>query len=137
MEYIHQPVMLAETMAALQPTAGGRYVDGTIGGGGHSRALLELVGPHGLVLGLDRDPKAIEHLTGTLGRQQTNLVLRQANFADVDSVLMDLGWPPADGMLVDLGISSWQLEGSERGFSFNRPEPLDMRMDPDSDLTAA
>lgn len=128
--------MVAEVMAALQPKPGGRYVDGTLGGGGHTRVLLESIGPTGMVLGLDQDPVAIENAAATLGRQYANLVLRRANFSDVDAVLTDLGWPPVDGLLVDLGVSSWQLEGSHRGFSFALTEPLDMRMDPDSPLTA-
>ncbi|MEW6266466.1 MAG: 16S rRNA (cytosine(1402)-N(4))-methyltransferase RsmH [Thermodesulfobacteriota bacterium] len=129
--FLHQPVMLEEAMAALAPMKGGRYVDGTSGGGGHTRALLALVGPKGRVLGLDRDPDALRHLEDSLQAEAPNLILRRANFSDLDLILSEIGWEKADGMLLDLGLSSHQLERSGRGFSFARPEPLDMRMDPD------
>ena len=132
MEFSHKPVMLDEAMEALAPREGGRYVDGTCGGGGHSRALLERVGLQGRVLGLDQDPAAIEHLEAGLASEFPNFVLRQSNFSEMDEILAELGWEGVDGMILDLGISSYQLEGSGRGFSFGREEPLDMRMDPDS-----
>jgi len=130
MEYFHTPVMLAEVLAALDPERGGRYVDGTIGGGGHTKAILERVGPRGRVLGLDRDPESIGRLEKVMSPAAPNLILRQANFAQVNVVLDELGWEVADGMLLDLGLSSFQIDRSGRGFSFQKAEPLDMRMDP-------
>jgi len=130
MEYFHTPVMLAEVLGALDPKEGGRYVDGTIGGGGHAKAILERVGPQGRVLGLDRDPEAIGHLEKVLSPAAPNLILRQANFAQAEAVLDELGWEMVDGMLLDLGLSSFQIDQSGRGFSFQKAEPLDMRMDP-------
>jgi 16S rRNA (cytosine1402-N4)-methyltransferase len=132
MEFNHKPVLLEETMAALAPRAGGRYVDGTCGGGGHARALLERVGLQGRVLGLDQDPAAIAHLESGLAVDFENFILRQTNYSRLDEVLAELDWAGVDGMILDLGISSYQLEGSGRGFSFGREEPLDMRMDPES-----
>ena len=132
MEFSHTPVMLEETLAALAPREGGYYVDGTCGGGGHARALLERVGLQGRVLGLDQDPAAVEYLAAGLAREYPNFILRQSNYSQLDEVLVELGWGGVDGMILDLGISSYQLEGSGRGFSFGREEPLDMRMDPAS-----
>ncbi len=131
MEFIHKPVMTEEVLTWLDPQPGGRYVDCTSGGGGHTRALLDRVGPQGAILGLDQDPEAIGHLERTLGVDSSNLTLRQTNFSNLGQVLAEIGWETVDGMLLDLGISSFQLEGSGRGFSFDRDEPLDMRMDPD------
>lgn len=131
MAFIHKPVMLEEALAALNPVSGGRYVDCTAGGGGHTRAILNQVGPQGAVLGLDQDPDAIKHLTETLSPGAPNLILRKSNYSRLDLVLEELGWETVDGMLLDLGISSHQLEGSQRGFSFSGDEPLDMRMNPD------
>jgi 16S rRNA (cytosine1402-N4)-methyltransferase len=128
--------MLAEVLAALEPRPGGRYVDLTGGGGGHTRALLERVGPEGRVLALDQDPEAIVHLTDSLGSGYPGLIVRRSNFAQVDEALMSVGWERVDGMVLDLGVSSNQIERSGRGFSFDRDEPLDMRMDPSSPETA-
>jgi len=132
MKYSHQPVMPAEAMSALNPREGGRYVDCTVGGGGHAEVLLDRVGPRGLVIGVDRDPEAIQHLKEVLQPAASNLILRQANFSRLDEVLAELDWEAVDGMIADLGLSSYQLDRSGRGFSFQRDEPLDMRMDPDS-----
>ena len=136
MDFVHTSVMLAEVLEALAPKTGGRYVDCTCGGGGHSGALLDLIGSDGSVLGLDRDPDAIAHLEENIGRQYPNLVLRRSDFIHVDDVLAELEWEAVDGMILDLGISSNQLEQSGRGFSFDREEPLDMRMDPDLPVSA-
>ena len=128
----HVPVMLREVLEALVPVVGGRYVDGTIGEGGHARALLDRIGPRGTVLGLDQDPDVIDRLRRTMGDTASNLILRRSNFSRLEEVLSDLGWEAIDGMILDLGIGTHQLEGSGRGFSFNLDEPLDMRMDPDA-----
>ena len=132
---IHTPVMLEEAITALSIQTGGSYVDGTAGGGGHLAAILDRVGESGQVLGIDRDPDALERLEKRFGARP-NLILRQANFSEADQVLADLGWEAVDGMLLDLGLSSHQLEISGRGFSFDRDEPLDMRMNPDEKRTA-
>lgn len=132
MEFTHRPVMLSEAISALNVREGGFYVDGTIGGGGHARALLERVGSKGTVLGLDRDPEALKYLKEVLSPTAPNLILRQGNFSRLDEYLADLGGETVDGILLDLGLSSFQLEKSSRGFSFLRDEPLDMRMDPES-----
>ncbi|MDY6851908.1 MAG: 16S rRNA (cytosine(1402)-N(4))-methyltransferase RsmH [Thermodesulfobacteriota bacterium] len=137
MDYFHQPVMLVEAMSALNPREGGRYVDCTVGGGGHAKALLSRVGPRGRVLGVDRDPEAIQRLEEVLQPAASNLILRQANFSRLDEVLAELGWEAVDGMIADLGLSSYQLDLSGRGFSFQRDEPLDMRMDPASEPPAS
>ena len=137
MEFSHQPVMLSEAITALNVREGGFYVDGTIGGGGHTREILERVGSKGTVLGLDRDPEAIRHLKEALSPTAPNLILRQGNFSRLDEYLIELGGETVDGILLDLGVSSFQLEQSSRGFTFLKDEPLDMRMDPDSGIPAS
>ncbi|MFH1138926.1 MAG: 16S rRNA (cytosine(1402)-N(4))-methyltransferase RsmH [Pseudomonadota bacterium] len=136
MEAIHVPVMLEEVMTALAPAKGGRFVDCTIGGGGHAERLLRLVGPEGAVLGLDQDPEPIGRLEEVLAPAFPNLILRRCNFSTVGEVLDELGWKEVDGMILDLGLGSHQLEESGRGFSFKRDEPLDMRFDPGQGVTA-
>jgi 16S rRNA (cytosine1402-N4)-methyltransferase len=121
----HVPVLLEEIVEALAPERGGFFVDATVGAGGHAQALLER-GPEVHLLGLDRDPDALllarAHLSGFGNR----IELSEGNFAELDGVLRDR--PPADAILADLGVSSMQLERAERGFSFRREGPLDMRM---------
>ena len=117
----------------LQPRPGSLIVDGTCGGGGHTEVLLESGAE---VLALDQDPDAVEHVTEQLARFGRRLVVRQANFRDAASVLNELGISAIGGALLDLGVSSRQLENAERGFSFVRNGPLDMRMDPRTRLTA-
>ena len=109
----------------LAPERGGFFVDATLGAGGHAAALLER-GPRIRLLGLDRDPDALAAARERLARFGNRVALREANFGDLDRVLE--GWPPADGLLADLGVSSMQLDRAERGFSFRRDGPLDMRM---------
>ena len=137
MEFSHLSVMLNEVLAALAPRRGGRYVDGTIGGGGHTRAIIEAVGSECQILGLDRDPETIAHLEQTLRPSFPHLILRQANFSQVESILNEIGWKTVDGMILDLGVSSFQLDQSGRGFTFQKDEPLDMRMDPESGQPAS
>jgi len=129
--------MPAEALEALAVREGGRYVDGTIGGGGHARLILERIGAKGALLGMDRDPEAIRYLEERLVPSAPNLTLVQASFSRMEETLAEMGWGQVDGILLDLGISSHQLEASGRGFSFQRDEPLDMRMDPAEDRTAA
>jgi len=126
-EPIHVPVLADEILEALQPAAGHVVVDGTLGGGGHSRLLAERVGPTGLILGLDRDSDAIETAATSLSGLPLKLVA--ANFADTPEVLDQLEIDAVDGILLDLGLSSDQLAAEDRGFSFNSPGDFDLRFD--------
>ncbi|HEV8185612.1 MAG TPA: 16S rRNA (cytosine(1402)-N(4))-methyltransferase RsmH [Chthoniobacterales bacterium] len=130
----HQPVLARETIELLAPRPGTLIVDGTCGGGGHTELILEKGAD---VLGLDQDPDAINYATGRLSQFRGRVTLRQANFRNAAQVLDSLGVIGIGGALLDLGISSWQLENSDRGFSIMRNGPLDMRMDPRRELTAA
>jgi 16S rRNA (cytosine1402-N4)-methyltransferase len=130
----HRPVLLREVSELLKPKPGLLIVDGTCGGGGHTEALLES-GAH--VLALDQDPDAVQHVSERLAHFGRSLTVRQANFRHAANVLQELGVPSIGGALLDLGVSSRQLENAQRGFSFVRSGPLDMRMNPRSKLTAA
>jgi len=134
-------VLLSEAVAALQPQPGGRckYLDGTFGGGGHTRALLEASAPDGIVLALDADPAAIDRAFA-LRRDPgfaERLIPVHANFADLAIVARERGVVPLDGILLDLGLSSFQLDQPERGFAFRHEGPLDMRFDPDQGAPAS
>ena len=133
----HRPVMLAEVLAALQPRSGGRYVDGTLGGGGYTAALLEATAPDGLVLALDADPAAIERARDRFGEYGTRVTLVHSNFRQIGEVARSEGFAACDGVVLDLGLSSDQLGAYERGFSFQADGPLDMRFDPTAGETAA
>ena len=123
-------------MDFLQPAPGKRYVDGTLGGGGHSEAILTASGPDGQVVGLDRDDEAIAAASERLKRFGARLTARQASFADAREVLAEIGWDKVDGVILDLGVSSWQIDAAERGFSFRLGGRLDMRMDRRQSLDA-
>ena len=133
----HVPVLLAETIAGLTLKPGAVCVDGTLGGGGHAEALLAAAAPSGWLLGLDADPAAIERCQERLARFGERAVLRQGSFRRLAEIAAETGITAADAVLLDLGISSFQLSASERGFSFLADGPLDMRMDPAAPLTAA
>jgi 16S rRNA (cytosine1402-N4)-methyltransferase len=133
----HLSVMPDEVLACLCPRPGETFLDGTVGGGGHARLILEATAPDGLLIGLDRDPEALEHAARVLAPFGERAVLRQANFAEADRVLTALDIDCADGILLDLGVSSFQLNTARRGFSFQSDAPLDMRMDPTCGATAA
>jgi 16S rRNA (cytosine1402-N4)-methyltransferase len=128
---------VAEVLAQLDPREGGRYLDGTVGGGGHASAILDATAPSGRLLGLDRDPAALAIATRELARFGDRAVIARANFALLDDVAGEHGFVPVDGVLLDLGLSSIQLADEERGFSFRSRGPLDMRADPDASLRAA
>ena len=130
----HRPVLLAEALRALAPHPRGVYLDGTFGRGGHSRALLGAIGPHGRVIAIDRDPQAVAAAAGITDPRFT---IRQARFSALPEVLAELGVSRVDGMLFDLGVSSPQLDTPARGFSFRLDGPLDMRMDPAHGESAA
>src|SRR5437016_12781635 len=130
----HRPVLQREVLRLLNPKPGSLIVDGTCGGGGHTEALLETGAD---VLALDQDPDAVQHVSKRLARLGRRVVVRQANFRHAACVLDELGIRTIDGALRDLGVSSRQLENAERGFRLVRNGPLDMRMDPRTELTAA
>jgi len=126
--------LTTEVLAALRPRTGGRYADGTVGGGGHAAALLRASAPAGTLLGCDRDGAAVRAARERLAEFEGRFDIRQGSFADLDQ------WIEAgscDGVVLDLGASSPQLDWPERGFSFQSDGPLDMRMDPEQELTAA
>lgn len=134
---IHIPVLLAEVLECLQPRGGGVYVDGNLGLGGHAAAVLEKSGPDGRLVGLDWDDRALALARENLAKFGARASCVRSNFAELKTVLEDLGIAGVDGILLDLGLSSLQLDGGERGFSFRGSEPLDMRMDDRASETAA
>jgi len=136
----HIPVMLEEVLKFLQPKAGGHYVDGTLGGGGHAGAILERSAPDGMVLGIDSDAQALARVETRLAAavQDGRLVLVHGNFAELARIVDEAGFVSSvDGVLLDLGFSSDQIDDPERGFSFSVEGPLDMRLDQSQTLTAA
>lgn len=133
----HVSVLLAEVTAGLAPRPGFICIDGTMGGGGHAEALLEATAPSGRLLGLDADPAAIARCQERLARFGERVVLRQGSFRHLAAIAAEAGVTTTDAVLLDLGVSSFQLTEHERGFSFMADGPLDMRMDPASPLTAA
>ena len=133
----HRSVLLGEVLEALHCRPGGRAVDGTLGAGGHAAAILEATAPDGRLFGLDRDPAALRIAAERLAPYGDRAVLRQADHRRLPEVLAPLGAFPADAILLDLGLSSMQVDDPARGFSFLRDGPLDMRMDPALPTTAA
>lgn len=133
----HQPVLYHEIIHALQPKNEGFYVDGTLGAGGHARGILEACAPDGRLLGLDVDPQALALARETLAPYGERARLIQASYTSLVELLHEIGWEKVDGILLDLGLSSMQLDTPERGFSFQQDAPLDMRFDPASPTTAA
>lgn len=134
MEFKHEPVLLQEVLTWLAPEAGGVFADGTLGGGGHSEQILRWIGEHGMLYGIDRDEDALRAATQRL-QGHAGFCALHGNFHDVDDLL-----PPGvllDGGLLDLGVSSYQLDTPERGFSYHEEAPLDMRMDRSCGMTAA
>ncbi len=129
---VHTPVLLSEVLQYLAPRAGGRYVDATINGGGHARAVLDASAPDGRVLGIDRDPAMIAALSDRDAEAIASgrLHLVHSSFASLADILAAQAVEPVDGVLFDLGLSSFHLDASARGFSFQANEPLDMRFDP-------
>src|SRR5687768_16417210 len=134
---LHEPVLLAEVLAQLDPREGGRFLDGTVGAGGHAEAILERTGPSGRLLGLDVDPAALAEARRVLARFGDRAILVRSNFALLDVVARDNGLAPLDGILLDLGLSSLPLEDERRGFSFRAEGPLAMPADQDLSVTPA
>ena len=129
MSYVHQPVMLREVLEILAPKPARRYLDATVGGGGHAGEILRLSCPDGTLLGLDCDDQAIAAAGRALARFGERVTLRRSGFDRAREVLDEVGWPGVDGLLLDLGLSSHQLDTPERGFGFQSDARLDMRMD--------
>ncbi len=132
----HLPVMVQEVLAWLRPRPGARLLDGTVGGGGHAIALLEASAPGGWLLGLDRDGEALAVAAQRLTPFSSRYALEHENFCRAQTVAQQYGNEGFDGVLLDLGFSSFQVDEGERGFSFQRPGPLDMRMDRRQDRCA-
>lgn len=126
---IHQAVLLKEAIFWLSPSEGGVYVDGNLGLGGHTAAILEASRPTGKVIAFDWDSEALSLAKTNLSHYEGRVVYVRRNFAELDEVMAELGLSMVDGMLLDLGLSSLQIDASGRGFSFQGNEPLDMRMD--------
>ncbi|MCW5879099.1 MAG: 16S rRNA (cytosine(1402)-N(4))-methyltransferase RsmH [Anaerolineales bacterium] len=136
-EFTHVPVLYQEVLAALQPRDGGRYVDGTLGLGGHAAGILTASAPGGQLLGLDVDAQALARAAQRLAAFAGRAHLRHSSYAELPQRLSELGWDDVDGILLDLGSSSLQFDNAERGFSFQQQGPLDMRFNPQAALTAA
>jgi 16S rRNA (cytosine1402-N4)-methyltransferase len=134
---LHTPVLLEETLKLLAPADNGIYVDGTLGLGGHTRAILEQCGPTGKVIGFDRDGDAISLAQRNQADYGKRVTFIRRNFAEIKKGLSELDIAHVDGLLLDIGLSSLQLDASGRGFSFKGNEPLDMRMDDRGKVTAA
>lgn len=140
--YHHRPVLMNAVLDALQPAPGKTYIDGTLGGGGHTTALLQRIQPGGTVLALDADPAALQAAQAVLEQTLSadasgawNLV--HGNFCEIGRIARSYGYSDVDGILLDIGVSSHQVDTPERGFSFSYDGPLDMRFDPTSGMTAA
>ncbi len=129
MDTFHTPVMVGEVITALRCRAGTVTVDGTVGGGGHAEAILENTAPDGILIGIDADAEALGAAKKRLARFGKRAILTKGNFADMETMLAEKKIGKVDGILLDLGVSSHQLDAAERGFSFTQDAPLDMRMD--------
>jgi len=136
MAIIHRPVMVNEVIASLNCKPGGIYVDGTVGGGGHAYEILRATAPEGVVIGIDIDEMALKEARERLSEFGERMVLVKGNYVEIDEILRQRGISAVDGILLDLGISSFQLDEPSRGFSFRYDAPLDMRMDKSQELTA-
>ena len=133
----HVPVLVKEAVEGLQAGPGKCFIDCTVGLGGHAAAILEKISPQGKLLGIDADPEAIRIAQAKLSNYGEELILVNGNFANLETICSEYYFYPVDGILFDLGVSSLQLDTAQRGFSFQRGAPLDMRFDPKQELTAA
>ncbi len=133
----HVPVLFHEVLDTLALIPGGLYVDGTVGAGGHAQGILKAISPDGKLLGLDRDPAALEIAESRLAEFGNRVVLIHSSYSDLKLHLNNLNWKSVDGILLDLGLSSMQLDNPERGFSFRKSGPLDMRFDLSQPFSAA
>ena len=137
MEFKHKSVLLNETISNLKIREGGVYVDGTLGGGGHALEILKASGTTGTLVGIDQDGDAIEAAGKNLAPFGERARIVRGNYADMPAILHDLGIETVDGIVLDLGVSSYQLDEADRGFSYMADAPLDMRMDQRGAVTAA
>lgn len=135
--FLHRSVLYQECLTALQPYSGGTYIDGTVGAGGHTRGILEHSAPDGKVLAFDRDPTALEVARAQVGASADRVTWLQASYADMQLLAPQNGFVQVDGILLDLGVSSMQLDTPSRGFALRYDATLDMRFDPDQPQTAA
>jgi 16S rRNA (cytosine1402-N4)-methyltransferase len=136
MGVFHKPVLVAEAIDSLQCRAGAVYVDGTLGGGGHAREILEASAPDGRLIGIDTDGDALREAETRLAPFGDRKILVKGNFTDMETILSGMKIAKVEGILLDLGVSSHQLDTAERGFSFTLDAPLDMRMDRDGGQSA-
>jgi 16S rRNA (cytosine1402-N4)-methyltransferase len=136
-DFRHIPVLPAEVLGYLAPRPGGIYLDGTVGGGGHAALVLESSSPDSILIGIDRDTEALAGARTRLAPFGKRALLFHGNFDRLAEIVAEIGIPGIDGFLLDLGVSSHQLDSGARGFSFQQDAPLDMRMDADSGDTAA
>jgi 16S rRNA (cytosine1402-N4)-methyltransferase len=134
---VHIPVLLDEVIEGLQARRGGNFIDCTVGLGGHAAAILEKISPSGRLLGIDADPEAIKVSQDKLGNYGEAVTLVNDNFVNLEAICERYHFHPVDGILFDLGVSSLQLDTAERGFSFHLDAPLDMRFDPEQELSAS
>lgn len=132
-EFYHESVLMDEVVHFLSPTEGEFFIDGTLGGGGHTEALLRR---NSVVKGIDRDPQARAYARERLSRFGDRFEAVAGCYSEMAALALENGWPKADGILLDIGVSSWQIDAAERGFSFRNDGPLDMRMG-ESEMTAA
>ena len=132
----HDPVLYQEIILALKPNQAGRYVDGTLGAGGHAWGILEASSPGGLLLGMDVDPQALAIARERLAGFGSRVTILRASYTSLSEQLQEIGWQGVDGVLLDLGASSMQFDTPERGFSFQSEAPLDMRFDPNNPVSA-
>lgn len=137
MEFSHIPVLLDEVIENLDIQPSGIYVDGTLGGAGHSSAIVTRLTQGGRLIGIDQDKDAIAAASKRLEAFHEQVTIVRDNYEHIPEVLQELGIPKVNGILLDIGVSSYQLDNPERGFSYNSDEPLDMRMDQDGPMTAA
>ncbi|EGY79676.1 16S rRNA (cytosine(1402)-N(4))-methyltransferase RsmH [Peptoniphilus indolicus] len=135
-EFAHKSVLLNETIDLLNVREGGIYVDGTIGGAGHSCEILKRIGNDGLLIGIDQDTNALKKADSVLSRIGSNYKLFHSNYKNFEDILNELNIDKVDGILLDLGVSSYQFDEGSRGFSYNYDARLDMRMDTTSNLSA-
>ncbi len=136
MSFEHKPVLLNEVIEGLNIRPDGTYIDGTLGGAGHSSQILARLSDKGRLVGIDQDEEAIEAATGRIGDDKRVSIVR-SNYSEMPAVLQELGIDKADGILLDIGVSSHQLDTADRGFSYKSDAPLDMRMDQRQRITAA
>ena len=135
--YPHLPVLYHEVLDALRPESGNDYLDGTLGAGGHAEGLLKASAPRGRLLGLDLDPQALAIARQRLFPFEDRIVIRQASYRLAPEILVEIGWRKVHGIILDLGVSSMQIDQPERGFSFMEEGPLDMRFNQEMGLSAA